>query len=256
MRSYIGITDFVSANQVLAMLEVLRINRKETSKRMLHVGVMTKEKIIRREPSKWKGIYPEKESFSHIFGVVEEDVCNCLHYVETDRNRAFREPLREAIGFCGNHLSAVQLDLVWPSPMELVKLVEEIEMDFEIILQIGKTAFDEVLVNPVELVKRLSNYVGIVDRVLLDLSGGRGIEMDPYMLSAFVRAVRRELPMGVGVAGGLGPDTCSLLVPIAAEFPDISVDAQGKLRRSGDSKDPIDWDLASIYLERALRILD
>lgn len=58
--------------------------------------------------------------------------------------------------------------------------------------------------------------------------------------------------MALAVAGGLGPDTMELINPIAESFPDISIDAQGKLRPSGNALDPIDWNLAEKYLSRSV----
>jgi hypothetical protein len=56
--------------------------------------------------------------------------------------------------------------------------------------------------------------------------------------------------------GGLGPDTMDVVLPLVAEFPDISIDAQGKLRKSGNALDPIHWDLAAGYLCEAGKIFN
>jgi hypothetical protein len=61
--------------------------------------------------------------------------------------------------------------------------------------------------------------------------------------------------MGLVVAGGLGPDSIDMVKPLVKVFPDISIDAQGKLRPSGSALDPIDWDMAGTYLARALELL-
>ncbi len=61
--------------------------------------------------------------------------------------------------------------------------------------------------------------------------------------------------MGIVVAGGLGPYTVRLVEPLLAEFPNISIDAQGQLRESGNALDPIDWDRAETYITRAVALL-
>ncbi|MFA5934800.1 MAG: hypothetical protein WC827_02885 [Candidatus Paceibacterota bacterium] len=38
------------------------------------------------------------------------------------------------------------------------------------------------------------------------------------------------------------------------EFPDVSIDAEGKLRPSGSALDPVDWDMAEKYIIEALKL--
>lgn len=81
--------------------------------------------------------------------------------------------------------------------------------------------------------------------------------MDAKGLLPFARAVKRRFPQfGLVAAGGLGPDTMHLVEPLIKEFPDLSIDAQGKLRPSGSALDPIDWYMAGQYLIKALEMLE
>ena len=57
------------------------------------------------------------------------------------------------------------------------------------------------------------------------------------------------------MAGGLGPDTLHTIQPLIDEFPDLSIDAQSRLRPSGNAMNPIDWGMAKSYLINALKIL-
>ena len=110
--------------------------------------------------------------------------------------------------------------------------------------------------DPKVIVDRLKGYNGIADYVLLDKSMGQGHGMDAYGLIPFARAIRDAFPdLGIVAAGGLGPDSMDLVAPLAAEFPDISIDAQGKLRPSGSALDPVDWNRAEMYLVRAFTLL-
>lgn len=61
--------------------------------------------------------------------------------------------------------------------------------------------------------------------------------------------------LGIVATGGLGPEGIGLVEPLVEEFPDISINAQGRLRPSGSALDPIDWDVAKTYLVRALELL-
>ncbi len=79
--------------------------------------------------------------------------------------------------------------------------------------------------------------------------------MDVNVLLEYAEAVYKHMPkLRVAVAGGLGPVTMSVVEPLVSHFPDLSIDAQGRLRPSGSALDPIDWVLANKYLEEAIKL--
>ena len=76
--------------------------------------------------------------------------------------------------------------------------------------------------------------------------------MQPDELLPFIWEVKKLHPkIHVAVAGGLGPDTMSAVEPILQVFSDVSIDAQGALRSSKDSRHPVDWLFAKQYLVEA-----
>jgi hypothetical protein len=147
--------------------------------------------------------------------------------------------------------------MIWPDPDEIARAIYRFpRQKIEIILQIGKNAIEEANNDPLEVARRVENYDNIIHRVLLDKSMGRGLGMDANGLIPFAWIIQNRLPdLGIGAAGGLGPDTISLVEALAKEFPDLSIDAQGKLRPSGNALDPIDWVMAATYLIKALELL-
>jgi hypothetical protein len=85
---------------------------------------------------------------------------------------------------------------------------------------------------------------------------GKGKGMDAEWLLPFAHAIKKRFPeMGIGAAGGLGPETMHLVEPLVEDFPDLSIDAQGRLRPSGSALDPIDWNIAEQYLIKAIKLL-
>lgn len=91
---------------------------------------------------------------------------------------------------------------------------------------------------------------------MLDKSLGKGLELDAETLYPFLQAIQNAFPaFGLGVAGGLGPDTLHLLKPLIKEFPNLSIDACAKLHKSGNALGPIDWEVAGRYLINALQLL-
>jgi phosphoribosylanthranilate isomerase len=141
--------------------------------------------------------------------------------------------------------------MIWPDPACLKGALLETK-SLEIILQIGSNALEATSNDPASVVQRFTSYADIVDRVLLDKSMGKGVPMDAETLLPFMRALNEMFPgLGIGVAGGLGPDTIHLVEPIVKEFPSVSIDAQSRLRPSGSALDPINWTMAAGYLAGA-----
>lgn len=250
---YVGITDFIDGEQAVRMKRAFDAHRKPGSDRRLHIGVMMSRKTMLGEPTKWAKAFPPKEKVTDIFCLDGDDVMNCLHYADSEHDPELGKHLCQAIGYGGIGIDAVQLDLVWPEPNEVWKGLHTSRKHLYAILQVRSEALELVNDDPDGLVGMLTEYADTVTHVLLDKSAGSGKTMNAQELLPFVRAIRERLPhLGVVVAGGLGPDTLHLLDPIVAEFPDVSIDAQGRLRPTHNSLDPVDWDMAEAYLTRAL----
>lgn len=248
------------------MLEVFRLYRRESIRR-LHVGVMMSRKTLFGEPTKWENVFPKPEELQNIFQYTDDidaldyrdrisDVMFCLHYADYERPQNLLIDLMCAIERSGNCQTAIQLDMIWPEPAAIASANDFSRNNMEVILQVGKNALEKANNDPREVIERLQDYKTVITHVLLDKSMGKGIGMDAQGLLPFARAIQENFPeLGLVVAGGLGPSTMDLVQPILTEFPDVSIDAQGKLRPSGDALDPIDWDLAETYLIEALQLL-
>lgn len=255
IHPYVGITDFTSFKQVTRMLEVFRRHKSSRSKHVLHVGVMMSYKTLHGIENKWSKVFPPNEVITDIFRPHDDDVYYCLHYADYDHDTRFTD-LARGLGYAGPFVHALQLDMPWPDLGVIASGVHTSRRQIEVILQIGKRSIDECDNDPVEVIRRLEDYRGIIHRVLLDKSMGRGLGMNAGELIPFARAIKERFPnLGPVVAGGLGPDTIDLVEPLVREFPEVSIDAQGKLRPSGNALDPIDWDMAGKYLAKALELL-
>ncbi len=249
---YIGITDFFHAEEVQQMLSIFE---RHQTKYKLMVGVMMSYKTLHGQPTKWTDAFPKKETIAEIF--CSDDAYNCLHYADYSYDPELWNNLTRAISYGGMGIHALQLDMIWPEPNAIWKAVHASRRQIEVILQLNTNALEEVGNSPEDLVKRLADYEGILHRVLLDKSMGRGQGMDANALRPFLDALSKETPwLSLGVAGGLGPKTMHLLGDLPNSYPNLSIDAQGQLRPSGSALDPIDWDMASEYLKKALIVLD
>jgi len=254
IKPYIGITDFMEFAEVERMHKVFKRHLPQGSQHKLHVGVMTSFKVMNGLPTKWEKAFPKINAITDIFS--SDEVYNCLHYVDYAGQPDFANTLAKVIELGGIGIHAVQLDMIWPNPAEIMDGVHRSRKNIEVILQIGEKAFIEIEDDPDELAERLDDYKSVIHRVLLDKSMGKGKGMDAEWLLPFAHTIKKRFPeMGIGAAGGLGPETTHLVELLVEEFPDLSIDAQGKLRPSGSALDPIDWSMAEQYLIKAIKLL-
>lgn len=250
---YIGITDFTDESQVRAMLAVLRKASGNRLPRKLGVGVMMSRKTLNGLPSRFNDIFPAKEKIADIF-VNDPLTYNVLHYADYEGIDVL-ENLTEAAKWGGPNLHALQLDMIWPEP-DVIKKFKELHSHIELIIQINPSAFKQVDFQTLGLVDRLKGYDYSLSGVLLDMSMGQGVPMSWLSLLPHLAGLNALLPkMALVVAGGLGPNSLDLVKPLVDCFvPDISIDAQGKLRPSGSYLEPIDWQMVERYLVRAMEI--
>lgn len=252
---YIGITDFTKYSEVEQMLSVFSARKRQDSQYVLHVGVMMSHKTLHGLDTKWANVFPKNREVADIFA--SPQAYNCLHFADYDHRENIYDDLAAAISYGGEGIRAMQLDMVWPDPHDILRAKNTARSDFEIILQISSNAIEEAGGSARGVIKKLRAYDGVVDRILLDKSMGRGLGMDASALAVFVEAIASEFPsLGLGAAGGLGPGATYLAAPLVHRFKNMSFDAQGKLRESGSALDPINWNFAGAYLIEMLSLCE
>lgn len=248
MRPYIGITGFVSHEEVEAMLALM----PENCEHLLMVGVLASQRTLHGEPPKRPNRNPKKEDIENIFpnpsihNSGNRTTLNLIHYNTKDdsdlSDQLFRMMCRDCDGF--------QLNIAWPSKWELIYFLDCLSMD--IVLQVGGRALRELECSPQQLADKVMEYKGLINYVLLDQSGGLGKPLDADALRPHLETLRLAMPnLGLGVAGGLSAETLHLIEPLIRDFPDISIDAEGLLR---DAEDRLDLAKAGEYLQRALEL--
>ena len=278
-EGYFGVCDVYSPEEAKAMADEVRSARKYADRKVM-IGVMTHPVVLSDDRPMPEAVrmeiraeFPTKEAMSAGF-IDDPDVFNTVHYADLygpDGPRKGGESLdifknlERVVEYGGENLHAIQLDVTWPASDEIKKF-KNLHQDIAIILQIGKFGIKEIEGDPHKLVERMREYGESVDYILLDMSMGMGKDMESDGLLPMLRTVRDQLPeLGLAVAGGLGPDSVDLLAPIAAEFPDISIDAQGNLKRKDALRDerghliatePVDLERTTRYIRKSCAALD
>lgn len=253
-KPYIGATDFTSRSQVERAKAAIPagVNRR------LHVGVMTSYKVLTNQPSKWADVWLKPHQIQELFQ--DDGSYNVIHYADYGHTEIDRAPttvldLVKAWDMCGAYVHAMQLDMVWPAE-SLIQEFLYARPNAEVILQVSSTAINDV---GDEWLDYINGYDNLVHYILLDTGMGRGVEFDPQAALSRVRQVLKETyffePYRIAVAGGLGPNTYGNLKPIFDVYPEVSCDAQGKLRPSGNAMDPLDIDLTEQYIRGVCSLL-
>ena len=246
MLPYIGITGFMKASEVSAVLDSVPAG----GERMVMVGVLASSETIRGVKNSRPRRYPKPSRIGKIFQL-HPRVLNLIHFnTKTKNPEAIYEEMARARNLAGAHCHGFQLNIAWPGTDVLMRVLGEMPKSTIIVLQVGARAFDMIGNSPKRLADKIeSEYGGLIHYVLMDASGGKGLALDAEVLRPYLRALAvKRLPIGLGVAGGLSPVTLDLVQPLVDEFPELSLDAEGKLR---DENDDLNVSCAISYLARA-----
>lgn len=243
-RSYIGITGFTSPLEVSSILEGIDFQK---SNRMLMVGVLVNSKSLEGGTS---SRYPLIEKVKTIF----PDNENCMNLVHFNNNRGHESllsQLKSITDIAGDHFDGFQLNITWPS----AKVLEHYKRAYnkKVVLQVSNGAFNTVSNSPKKLAEKIHDeYNGLVDHFLLDASGGTGKLFNSEIMRSYLEVLSSKThTYGLGVAGGLSPSTLHLLEPLVKDFPEINIDAEGRLRNNEDN---LDIEITGRYLEKSLEL--
>lgn len=243
-KPYVGITGFMSQDEVLNVLKIVPVNIKS---RLIMVGVLASSKTIQGIPNKWPNRYPLADKIAGIFPD-DPRVLNLIHFNTKEPDTLLCQ-LIAATELGGENLHGFQLNIAWPSP-DAIKAYKKVHLTKQIVLQIGGHAFEMVNNSPRLLVAKIAEYEGLIDYALLDPSCGYGKPLDSERIREYLDALmEKSFDIGLGAAGGLSPTTLHLIKPLAKEFPRLSLDAEGLLRTP---EDRLNIELSKEYLRKAL----
>jgi hypothetical protein len=245
-KSYVGVTGFMSPEEVKNTLNGIDFKKAD---RLLMVGVLASLKTMMGLTNKWPNRYPLFGEIKNIFQK-NEDCLNLIHY-NTKEPATLLPQLTEITAKVGPILDGFQLNIAWPNP-DVLWSYKHLNPEKTIVLQIGGHAFEQVGNNPSKLSTKLNEYQEVIDYVLLDPSGGLGQPFDPDKAKQYLEKLTRyEYQFGLGVAGGLSPSTLHLLEPLLKDYPNISIDAEGRLRTQEDS---LDVEITRDYIQKSLEL--
>lgn len=250
---YVGITGFTARKEVEYLLTLLPKNLK----RKIMVGVLCSFKSLRGIPLKplWQKRFVQPEKIEDVF-LEDSRLLNLVHYSTSEgKEDSILDDMIEIHNLAGPNFHGFQLNIAWPEIYQLEKYRLTVGKNYRVVLQIGEKAMEKIGWNHEELAERVSDYKNLITDILFDLSGGQGKVFESKKALSFILAILEKNPeIGIGVAGGLGPDTIDEFVrPIAEKIPYLSIDAEGRLR---NSENELDFNLVKRYLEKSFEIFN
>jgi len=246
-KPYIGITGVMSEKEAVTLAKSIP---GETD-RLFMVGTLASSKTLDDEKNKWPGRYPLRENIASIFQD-NQQCLNLIHY-STDDPSTLLWQLRNLRQFGGKYLDGFQLNMLWPPTADLGGYLA-LYPDTNIVLQIGKKAFQTMNNSPANLAKMCKKYRDFIDYILLDPSGGLGQAFDPKIARDYLTALQDLNICGFGVAGGLCVQTLNLVDELLVDFPHLSIDAESKLR-TPQPEDALDLKSAIAYLKKSYEMV-
>lgn len=226
----VGVTGFTSRSEVDVALDVLPGDVQ------LMVGVLASSKTLRGELNKWPNRYPLRECIAGIFPEKSPRTLNLIHF-STSAVLQLVPWMRTAVEYAGENFQGFQLNIPWPPAHFLLDWkASRGDQDRYLILQIGPQAIEQCYDSPVEIAKRVKNYEGFVDRVLIDASGGLGKPLDTKFASECIWQIRQNQPdLAISVAGALSGSTVRRkILPLLPCCSDVGLDSESALRTSED----------------------
>lgn len=248
---YIGITGFMKRQEII---EVMSVVPKKMEKRKIMIGVLASGKTLKGGLNKYPNHYPPVLTISQIF-LRDYRSLNLIHY-HTEREKNLEEQLLFLTALAGPNCQGFQLNMAWPDPASLERFHSYFKTGYRrtIVLQIGSEAFAKIDYSPDVLTDKITGeYCGLIDYILLDLSGGKEMPFNPEFIGRCLHVLsQKNLYIGIGIAGGLGPDNVGLIASLIKLYPDLSWDAEGRLR---DENGKLDLEKTKNYLIESLAIL-
>ncbi len=255
---YVGIAGFTDPHEVRSIAGCAYTARPfgqpEVGGRRLAIGVLASWKTLNGQPAGNPERYPPIERVRALFDAAVEPIrlggmgadadrvlfdakdrtLRLIHY--NSREPGLVAQVERLCAIAGPHLDGFQFNIAWPKQDE-IRMIAADYPTLRIVLQVNREMFSNVARNPQLLVNEIgAKYAGSITDILFDMSGGTGAAIDmketetalAALYEAFGGAAKGGI--GIGVAGGLDYRNVYGLKPLLDRWPDLSIDAEGRIR--------------------------
>lgn len=241
-RPYIGVTGAASSKEVSHLVKTFtNAGFNLESSYLPMVGFLVSQKTLGGLPGNLR--YPPIENLTSLLEATKGLTFNTIHY---NFSRGSGEVIPKAQSdptlthqiaalfnrgiYADNLCRALQLNIVWPAPDQLLR-IKNLLPELKIILQLSERCLVDP---PPQVVDKLGVYEDQIQYALLDPSGGKGQVFSARTILPYYEKVKSVYPeITIGFGGGF---TGENLVPRSSELvkeignKGFSLDAEGGLR--------------------------
>lgn len=243
MDPYIGVSGVVT-NAEASML----VGMQQSIKPRIAMGVLMSEKALFR--GELNPRTPRPEDMNALFRA-GTGLLRYVHYFSRTRSNLIHQ--LDQLMTHAHQADGLQINIPWP-PVAVTQWFRRMWPDKRLILQLGKSSFEQEHGDVHRVIERVHAYMPDVTDVLLDMSGGTGEAMALVWTANTLDELRtlRRRGLGVGIAGGLGTKTSiDNIAEIAVEFAPLSINAESALR----TRDVLNMELVRTYIEATAEVV-
>jgi hypothetical protein len=252
-------TPYIGISGIMDREEIIKIEcQLPSERRPIAFGVLISAKTIRGIPNKYPNRYPRPDQLRLIFEPWNKLDMVVLHY-SADNDVTLCEDIGLAIQAIGRAPDGIQINMGnkrdggSPNPNK-VAAIASMYPRMRIVLQVAPNQFN----SRATMWRHVREYAFSITDVLFDGSCGNGVDYFTKPLNvdatrADLLELRSSFPhLGLGIAGGFSSYTLPAVAGLLQDIPDLSVDAEGKLR---DENDHLDVKAAVEYATMANRLM-
>lgn len=238
-KPYIGISSVTDYGDAIALRDALPMDIKSHT---IAIGMGVSQKTLAGIPTKYPNRYLDPKLLASVFP--HKGTINIVHY-NCDDISDMSKDLTQISNYTKDLVHAFQINAplqgAAPQVCNQLYAFEEAMLSkgqrYRVILQIRP----EAQMSPEAIYAWVKVHIPVITDILLDMSLGRGIEIDHHTLSLYKETIpllESYYPdLGIGVAGGLGPGTIAPWKELFHIFPRLSGDSETKTRTLDDKLD-------------------
>jgi hypothetical protein len=242
-QPYIGISGIGHYEQHVALFDIAWRERIDKLGHFLMIGVQATSKTQVQDVENKRGQMWHPVGDSIADAAVSEDSGLTRPYVHCafQKEEDLEQGLENIMSRTRHYVRGIQFNgLPWVR-RDYKPFLHEFKEKYpnkSVIMQASGSILDNH--SPAELAQELTGMEA--DYVLLDPSGGLGIELNLNALEPYIDEIyQRQLPISVGIAGGLEAQNIErILGPLIETYPGLSCDAEGRLRKGPEGFTTLD----------------
>lgn len=231
-KPYVGVTGPVSVSETQAICkEFAKAGYSMATPHIPMLGFLVSHKTLNGQATANRR-YPSFDSLPDLLRATKGSVLTMVHYNTKEMETLADQVSAVFDGVYDNGLcKALQLNLVWPDIYQVARIKEK-HPDMQIVFQASHKAMADK--TPTQIAQGIRSYADLLDYVLIDPSGGRGLAFELESSISLYFALKEHCPsLTIGFAGGftgenVGPRTMQIIQRIFTEG--FCIDAEGGLR--------------------------